>query len=175
MGARPPSERQRRRLPELAFDLDQPLLAAETAATGPEETADSAPPEVTQTAEIAPVLRAEDAAILTRLDSLLTRETPHLDPNLTLMRLARRLRLPEKRLSAAVNAATGENVSHYVNAWRIHAACAGLGRGLSVTEAMLESGFNTKSNFNREFCRAMGTIPSAWLSGRTAGASLAVP
>ena len=33
---------------------------------------------------------------------------------------------------------------------------------------MLASGFNTKSNFNREFLRVTGKNPSDWLkSGRT--------
>jgi AraC-like DNA-binding protein len=29
---------------------------------------------------------------------------------------------------------------------------------------MLNSGFNTKSNFNREFLRVMGASPSEWLA-----------
>ena len=86
----------------------------------------------------------------------------HLDPNLTLVRLARRLHLPEKRLSSAVNRATGGNVSRHVNAWRIRHACKLIEAGSPVTEAMLESGFNTKSNFNREFKRVTGTAPSLW-------------
>jgi AraC-like DNA-binding protein len=32
----------------------------------------------------------------------------------------------------------------------------------SVTTAMLDSGFNTKSNFNREFLRVTGASPSKW-------------
>ncbi len=32
----------------------------------------------------------------------------------------------------------------------------------SVTEAMLSAGFNTKSNFNREFLRTTGQAPSDW-------------
>jgi AraC-like DNA-binding protein len=32
---------------------------------------------------------------------------------------------------------------------------------------MLESGFNTKSNFNREFLRVVGKSPSEWLAGQT--------
>ena len=105
---------------------------------------------------------AEDAAILARLDALLARDAPHLDPNLTLARLARRLHVAEKRLSAAVNRATGGNVSRHINAWRIRHACGLLDTGASVTAAMLESGFNTKSNFNREFLRVTGMSPSAY-------------
>jgi AraC-like DNA-binding protein len=31
---------------------------------------------------------------------------------------------------------------------------------------MLSSGFNTKSNFNREFLRVAGVSPSEWLRAR---------
>ncbi|NHF73821.1 AraC family transcriptional regulator [Paracoccus xiamenensis] len=38
-------------------------------------------------------------------------------------------------------------------------------QGQSVADAMLSSGFNTKSNFNREFLRVAGASPSDWLQG----------
>jgi AraC-like DNA-binding protein len=140
------------------------LLGAAPAAAGAEEEGAADPPAPE------PAAAAEDDAILARLDALLAREAPHLDPGLTLARLARRLRLPEKRLSAAVNRATGGNVSRHVNGWRIRHACALLDGGTNATEAMLASGFNTKSNFNREFRRVTGTTPSRWPAGREPGA-----
>ena len=36
------------------------------------------------------------------------------------------------------------------------------GIGLALCEAMLASGFNTKSNFNREFLRVKGKAPGDW-------------
>jgi AraC-like DNA-binding protein len=105
---------------------------------------------------------AVDSEIVARLDDFLAREKAHLDPNLSLARLSRRLHLPEKRLSAAVNRVTGGNVSRHVNGWRIRHACALIHGGASVTTAMLDSGFNTKSNFNREFLRVTGVSPSKW-------------
>ena len=63
-----------------------------------------------------------------------------------------------------INQKTGENVSRYVNAARIEAAKAKLLGGENVTQAMLASGFNTKSNFNREFLRVTGLSPSKWLA-----------
>jgi AraC-like DNA-binding protein len=105
---------------------------------------------------------AEDQEILARLAGFLAREKVFLDPSLTLQRLARRLHVPEKRLSAAVNRATGENVSRYINGARIDYACGLIGAGQAVTEAMLASGFNTKSNFNRAFLQAKGQSPSEW-------------
>nr|WP_272212922.1 helix-turn-helix domain-containing protein [Marinicella sp. W31]MDC2878850.1 helix-turn-helix domain-containing protein [Marinicella sp. W31] len=82
---------------------------------------------------------------MARLDALLASETLYLDPALTLSRLARRLKLPAKTLSAAVNRATNDNVSRHINRYRIMHACNRLKDGDNVTAAMLESGFNTKS------------------------------
>lgn len=104
----------------------------------------------------------EDRDIVARLEAFLTREPLHLDPNLNLTRLARRLHLPEKRLSSAVNRAAGSNVSRYINSWRIRHACSLIEEGANVTDAMLASGFNTKSNFNREFRRVTGAAPTEW-------------
>jgi AraC-like DNA-binding protein len=70
--------------------------------------------------------------------------------------------VPAKQVSGAVNRTTGDNVSRYVNGLRIAHACTLLRRGETVTSAMLGSGFNTKSNFNREFSRVTGQTPSGW-------------
>ena len=102
-----------------------------------------------------------DKALMERLDALLGTRKLYLDPDLTLARLARALHVPVKRLSVAINRSTGSNVSRYVNAYRIREACHALEGGASATEAMLASGFSTKSNFNREFRRVTGRTPSA--------------
>ncbi|CUH78881.1 DNA-binding transcriptional activator FeaR [Tritonibacter multivorans] len=96
------------------------------------------------------------------LEARMQQEELYLDPDLSLQRLARRLAVPVKRLSAAVNASTDENVSRYVNAYRVARAAELLSQGSNVTEAMFASGFNTKSNFNREFRRIKGKTPSQW-------------
>jgi AraC-like DNA-binding protein len=105
-----------------------------------------------------------DAQLMAQLDRLLGEERLYLDPGLTLARLARRLSVPAKRLSQTINRATGGNVSRFINGFRIRRACERLRAGDNVTTAMLESGFNTKSNFNREFLRVTGSTPSGWLS-----------
>ena len=132
------------------------MLSCSPLASGPES-------DEKQVAPVrAPLRSQEDVEIVAKLEDFLKREPMHLDPDLTLARLARRLHLPEKRLSMAVNRTTGSNVSRYINSWRIRHACAQIENGMSVTEAMLESGFNTKSNFNREFLRETGIAPSKW-------------
>ena len=150
------------------------VLSGSPSATGSTQDEDTAP------APPHPV-NEEDTQILNRLETFLTQTPLHLDPNLTLSRLARRLHIPEKRLSAAVNRTTGANVSRYINGWRIRHACAQLEAGASVTDAMFDSGFNTKSNFNRAFLAETGMPPSQWhrstpaLSKAAFGGATSVP
>jgi AraC-like DNA-binding protein len=112
------------------------------------------------------ILSPEDAEreqiIIAKLDDFVRGQKPYLDPDLTLARLARRIIVPAKQLSAAINRVKGENVSRYINRQRIEEACRRLAHGQSVTAAMLDSGFSTKSNFNREFLRVTGMSPSKW-------------
>ena len=142
------------------------LLSTQPGASGPAD--EDEPPRAPRLPDAAEAL--EDDAILARLDAFLARERAHLDPNLTLARLARRMHVPEKRLSAAINRATGGNVSRHLNGWRIRHACGLIAAGASATDAMLRSGFNTKSNFNREFRRVTGSTPSRWRGGRAPAA-----
>lgn len=108
-----------------------------------------------------------DAALYACLETLMTENQLYLDPDLTLGRMARKLRVPEKQLSATINRATGANVSRYINGYRIEHACRLLADGSNVTSAMYASGFNTKSNFNREFLRVKGCPPSQWPAAST--------
>ena len=106
-------------------------------------------------------------AIMEQLEALVIGKKLYLDPDLTLARLARRLGFPLKQVSTAINLVTGENVSRYINKLRIEHACRELETGQNVTTAMLASGFNTKSNFNREFLRITGSTPTKWQSHST--------
>lgn len=107
---------------------------------------------------------AGDRALVDRLKRLLDERELHRDPDLTVGKLARRLVVPAKALSGAINRSEGRNVSQFVNDRRIAAACAALREGETVTSAMLQSGFRTKSNFNREFRRVTGRSPTEWLA-----------
>ena len=78
-----------------------------------------------------------DAEMVTRLERLLTEQKLYLDPDLTLGRLSRRMGVPAKQLSAAINRSTGANVSRYVNGFRVENACERLMAGEAVTIAML--------------------------------------
>lgn len=124
------------------------------------------PATPTQEPPVTPPVSDLDTEIFARLEALMQRDKLYLDPDLTLTQLSRRLVVPVKQVSAAINKVTGENVSRYINNARIAAAQAALLAGDTVTSAMLTSGFNTKSNFNREFLRVTGQSPRDWLQAQ---------
>jgi AraC-like DNA-binding protein len=67
-----------------------------------------------------------------------------------------------------VNTVVGQNVSQYVNSFRIAEACDLLeNTEKSITEIMFDVGFQTKSNFNREFRRITDMTPKDWRVARS--------
>ncbi|MEQ9347092.1 MAG: AraC family transcriptional regulator [Thalassospira sp.] len=106
---------------------------------------------------------AGDDAILAAIDDVMCRLHLYRDPDLTLDRLARRVVIPARQISAAINRRFGRNVSQVVNEYRIAEAQSLLREtDKPVTEIMFECGFQTKSNFNREFLRVTGMGPRAY-------------
>lgn len=141
------------------FSIGNMIIIGLFSLSGHLETEDdqTPPSDATQNAE-------PDAHVWEAVQSFMADKEPFLDPDLTLAKLSRKLGIPAKTVSTAINRATGENVSRYVNNARIETAQSMLLKGENVTSAMLACGFNTKSNFNREFLRVTGSSPSAWLS-----------
>lgn len=118
-------------------------------------------------AEVAPArpVVAEDEAVITfkALEKKVRDSQLYLNPDLTLALLARKTGIPARQLSGSVNAVSQGNLSQWINGFRIERAKALLvSTTLPVTEIMLESGFTTKSNFNREFQRVVGASPTAF-------------
>ncbi|EGT4448180.1 helix-turn-helix transcriptional regulator [Cronobacter malonaticus] len=102
----------------------------------------------------------QDAQRCAQLEETLRERSLYLNPDLTLDLLARKTGTPARHISRAVNATRGCNVSQWINSFRIAHAQQLLHQTASpVTEVMLASGFNTKSNFNREFSRIVGMSP----------------
>ena len=106
---------------------------------------------------------ADLAAIAKAVEALMAERHLYRDVDLNLDRLARRLGRPARAVSRAINRTTGLSVSQYVNNQRVAEACRLLAHTQEpVTRILFEAGFQTKSNFNREFQRVTGTTPSAW-------------
>lgn len=136
------------------------FLAGLTAAVAARARAVPAPPEEGDRDDS---MTERDRDVLERVDRLLADQKLFRDENLTLARLARRAGVPARQISGAINRLTGRNVSQYINDFRIAEACRLLcDTDMPVTSAMLESGFQTKSNFNREFRRVNAMSPATW-------------
>lgn len=112
-------------------------------------------------AQVGMPLLEEDRAVFDRLETLMDEATLFRDPEITVARLGRRLGVPARSVSSAVNRVTGENTSRYINRFRVQHAMELLeSTNLPVTDIMLESGFLSKSSFNTEFRRVIGRTPS---------------
>ncbi|WP_445398581.1 helix-turn-helix domain-containing protein [Zobellella sp. An-6] len=130
--------------------------------TQPNEAAESAPSELDPPTQ-AVLSDGEANAIIAKLDTLMREKQAFLDPDLTLSRLSRKLTIPARQISMAVNQVHGRNLSKVLNEYRIgHAKERLLTSDESITQVYLNSGFQTKSNFNREFSRVTGQTPSAF-------------
>ena len=106
---------------------------------------------------------AEEGAILARVEVALEDRELYKSEGLSLAKLARRTGLSVRDVSSAINRATGLNVSQFVNNRRVAEACRLLRESeQTVTAIMLDVGFSTKSNFNREFRRVTGMSPAQY-------------
>ncbi|GAA4032738.1 hypothetical protein GCM10022409_16250 [Hymenobacter glaciei] len=99
-----------------------------------------------------------------KLLRLMADEQPWLDPELTLTELAHRLRTHPALLSKVINAGCGQNFNDFVNTYRVQEARRKLADArfahYSLVGVALESGFNSKSTFNRVFKKLLGQAPS---------------
>jgi len=153
--------------------------ASETTSVASEPTPEAslATPAVAPTAPIgsgtAPAAApAETAAALApellpwrdKLLALMADERPWLEPELTLTELAHRLRTHPALLSKVINAGCGQNFNDFVNTYRVQEARRKLAdprlAHYSLVGVALESGFNSKSTFNRVFKKLLGQAPS---------------
>ena len=149
-------------LGSLGFIAFLGFMAAMAGGSTPVVDDDETNPEM-GSPEIAP----DDAELMAQIDEMMRTKMPHHDPELTLGRLARKMGLPARRISAAVNHVRALNVSQYVNEHRIADACRRLTEtDAPITHITFEVGFQTKSNFNREFRRVTGMSPRAWRAER---------
>ncbi|MCG8707283.1 helix-turn-helix domain-containing protein [Brenneria sp. 4F2] len=120
----------------------------------------------------APPVSPQDQELANKLDQLIRDNNLYTDPNLTIQRLARRLGIPTRQLSEAINRVYGRNISQIVNGYRIDEARRLLSQtDLRITDIMLTCGFQTKSNFNREFLKSTGMSPSNWRRAFASAAS----
>lgn len=129
-------------------------LPAQTTGTSPDSGSESR----------SPVEPEQAKAIASRLLDLMTRDAPHLDPLLTLPRLALKTGTTANTLSAVLNQHLGINFFDFVNGYRVDDAARLLldTPDRTILDIAMEVGFNSKSTFNAAFKKHTGTTPSAW-------------
>lgn len=137
-------------------------------------------PEVFNGAEELPkyhrskLTRLEGDAYLRRLLLSMRSDKPYLDPEVTIVKLGRRLSIPPRYLSQVINEFLKINFYDFVNGYRVEEAKRLLEDGGDGKKNFLgilyEAGFNTKSAFNRAFKKHTGMTPSQykrWQSSRS--------
>ncbi|MFA7415346.1 MAG: AraC family transcriptional regulator [Rhizobium sp.] len=146
----------------LLLGIAAAVAGSEEGSEGEGEDAGTPVPEPTA----APASGA-DEEIAAALDRLMAERRFFADSSLNLGKLARRLGLPARAVSNAVNRTRAMSVSQYVNNFRVAEACRLLaGTDMPITRIVFEAGFMTKSNFNREFLRVTGMNPTAWRAAK---------
>lgn len=135
----------------------EPAPAQPAAAPLPEPTPAAAPPPAALPPELLPYRD--------KLLRLMAEQRPWLEPELNLTELAHRLALHPVLLSKVINTGCGQSFSDFVNTYRVQEARRKLAdpafAHYSLVGVALESGFNSKSTFNRVFKKLVGASPSA--------------
>lgn len=111
-----------------------------------------------------------DHALVQRINSLLDDPIFLSDDALTLSRLSKRLGVPARAVSFAVNTVTGQSFSDLLNDRRIALATRLMNEDpdRSLLDIMYAAGFGSKSNFYTQFKRRTGMTPAAFRTQHSA-------
>lgn len=95
---------------------------------------------------------------------------------ITLPQAAKKLQVPARQLSNAINQIYGKSFSVYLNDRRVQDAQTLLRNrpDMNIIDIMQTAGFSSKSNFNKEFLRVTGMSPSGFREANTDRISLQV-
>ncbi len=101
-----------------------------------------------------------------KIHQIMLEQKYYLDSNITLEGLAKKLKLPEYQLSILLNKNFQKNFFDFINHYRMEHAkelmVSELGKGHSILKILYDSGFNSKSAFNRCFKKYTGITPSEY-------------
>ena len=98
-----------------------------------------------------------------KLQTLTETEQAHLDPAASVQLFAARMGVPPRLLSQAVNQHYNKGFRRVINDLRIEAAKEKLrSTNETILSIMFSVGFETKSNFNKEFYNTVGFSPSEY-------------
>ncbi len=101
-----------------------------------------------------------------KLKNLMEADKPFLNPELTLPDLAKLINIPTYQLSQIINDSLSMNFFDFVNQYRVEEVKKLLKdaskNNLTILAVAFESGFSSKSAFNKAFKKFTGTTPSAF-------------
>ncbi|MGE5732294.1 MAG: helix-turn-helix domain-containing protein [Gemmatimonas sp.] len=108
----------------------------------------------------------EAAKLKAALQSLMAREHPYRDSDLTLPELAERLDTTPHKLSEVLNADLGKTFYDFINGYRVddvrRRLAESTSRNLNVLTLAMDAGFASKSTFNQVFKKLTGHTPSTY-------------
>jgi AraC-like DNA-binding protein len=108
----------------------------------------------------------EIAALKTRLYEVLDTEKPYLNDSLTLADLAALIPISDKKLSELLNRHVCISFYDLINNYRVETVkekmCAPLSRQYTLLAIAFDSGFKSKTSFNRVFKQKTGLSPSQY-------------
>lgn len=99
-----------------------------------------------------------------RLKAYMAREKPFLNPALTIGDLSERTEIPQHHLSQVINSCFNQNFFDFINVYRIEESKKRLADEKAykrtVLEILYETGFSSKSVFNKAFKKHTGMTPT---------------
>jgi AraC-like DNA-binding protein len=108
----------------------------------------------------------EDEKLMQQLRLLMENEKPYLKSDFRVTDAARLLNVNRSRLSACINAKTGDTFNQYINSFRVEYAKQLLisQPGIKMATVCAESGFNNETSFFRAFKAHTGKTPREWIA-----------
>jgi AraC-like DNA-binding protein len=104
-----------------------------------------------------------DAGMLEQIKAAMSTQRLYLNPTLTLAEFARELKLNPKLVSQQINTGLGKSFNNFVNEYRVEEVKKRLHsqdmESLTILGIAYESGFNSKTTFNRIFKDFTGVAP----------------
>ncbi|MEM9884650.1 MAG: helix-turn-helix domain-containing protein [Bacteroidota bacterium] len=102
-----------------------------------------------------------------QIERLLEEEKIYLDPNVTLSSLAKKLKTNPSVLSKVINTGFKKNFNDFINSYRVEDVQQKIRQGeyehFTLMSLAFDSGFNSKSTFNRAFKKFSGVSPKVFL------------
>lgn len=113
---------------------------------------------------------------LKKIEEYMNTEKPFLNEKLTLQQLSEEVRIPAHYLSQIINTYYKKNFFDFINDYRIEEVKRKINnpefKDYSILGIALDSGFNSKTTFNRFFKKITGFSPSEYKKIQTTGSTL---